>query len=428
MQYSKTFNILTIKIMKIFKFMTLVLVAMLGFSSCSEDCNHEFIEVDYSKDLVGTWTCFTANYAEALVIKADGSVVSTGVENGEYWDDVKGSIKTTNNKMTLLFEDNDNYEGRFEMICGEAFTIFDENGKHLTYRYCANDLADEVLGMWVCNDYSTGVENDMVIQTFKEDGTVTKTGWSATSNEFIVNETITYKVVGDLVFHQRPLDMVAEGAAAHFASKLTYMPNVNQLGDMLTNTSIKVINGEAVELSASMLRINQSLDLAGQKYDYIKTFVSNVKGEDKDIDFMGYTFNFAKMDGSGLDKMLKSLLFAVEFPDADHLNYSYQMNGNKETYKADIEVEGNTMTIKMSEKVATLKDVVLYAFQDADCSQLHFYMHKTALVNFYTNMQAMLMAATNEQFDINNAEAVNAIYDNINNAVETINVSLVMSK
>ena len=428
MQYSKTFNILTIKIMKIFKFMTLVLVAMLGFSSCSEDCNHEFIEVDYSKDLVGTWTCFTANYAEALVIKADGSVVSTGVENGEYWDDVKGSIKTTNNKMTLLFEDNDNYEGRFEMICGEAFTIFDENGKHLTYRYCANDLADEVLGMWVCNDYSTGVENDMVIQTFKEDGTVTKTGWSATSNEFIVNETITYKVVGDLVFHQRPLDMVAEGAAAHFASKLTYMPNVNQLGDMLTNTSIKVINGEAVELSASMLRINQSLDLAGQKYDYIKTFVSNVKGEDKDIDFMGYTFNFAKMDGSGLDKMLKSLLFAVEFPDADHLNYSYQMNGNKETYKADIEVEGNTMTIKMSEKVATLKDVVLYAFQDVDCSQMHFYMHKTAFVNFYTNMQAMLMEATNEQFDINNAEAVNAIYNEINNAVETINVSLVMSK
>ena len=414
--------------MKIFKFMTLALVAMLGFNSCSEDCDHEFIEVDYSKDLVGTWTCFTANYAEALVIKADGSVVSTGVENGEYWDGVKGSIKTTNNKMTLLFEDNDNYEGRFEMICGEAFTIFDENGKHLTYRYCANDLADEIVGMWVCNNYSTGIENDMVIQTFKEDGIVTKTGWSAASNEFIVNETITYKVVGDLVFHQRPSDMVAEGAATHFASKLTYMPNANQLGDMLTNTSIKVINGEAVELSASMLRIKQSLDLADQKYNYIKTYVSNVKGEDKDIDFMGYTFNFAKMDGSGLDKMLKALLFAVEFPDADHLTYSYQMNGNKETYKADIEVEGNKMTIKMSEKVATLKDVVLYAFQDADCSQMHFYMHKTAFVNFYTNMQAMLMKATNEQFDINNAEAVNAIYNEINNAVETINVSLVMSK
>ena len=180
--------------------------------------------------------------------------------------------------------------------------------------------------------------------------------------------------------------------------------------------------------TTSWLRIKQSLDLAGQNYNYIKTYVSNVKGEDKDIDFMGYTFNFAKMDGSGLDKMLKALLFAVEFPDADHLNYSYQMNGNKETYNSPIVVEGNTMTIKMSDKVSTLKDVVLYAFQDADCSQMHFYMHKTAFVSFYTNMQAMLMEATDEQFDINNAEAVNAIYNEINNAVETINVSLVMSK
>ena len=84
------------------------------------------------------------------------------------------------------------------------------------------------------------------------------------------------------------------------------------------------------------------------------------------------------------------------------------------------------MTIKKSDKVHTLKDVVLYAFQDVDCSQLRFYMHKTAFVNFYTNMQAMLMEATNEQLDINNADSVNAIYNNINNAVQTINVSLIM--
>ena len=83
MQYSKTFNILTIKILKIFKFMTLALVAMLGFSSCSEDCNHEFIEVDYSKDLVGTWTCLEADYASSLVFTADGKVLCSGVGGGE---------------------------------------------------------------------------------------------------------------------------------------------------------------------------------------------------------------------------------------------------------------------------------------------------------------------------------------------------------
>ena len=405
--------------MKIFKFMTLALVAMLGFSSCSEDCNHEFIEVDYSKDLVGTWTCLTADYAEALVIKADGSVVSTGVENGEYWDGVKGSIKTTNNKMTLLFEDNDNYEGRFEMICGEAFTIFDENGKHLTYRYCANDLADEIVGMWVSTQTDLP-ETNMTIQTYKEDGKSIFTGFSPNSNDFMTNQESTYNVVGDLMFQKT--------GNIYFVTRLTYSPDGTAMGDILSTTATILVDDEYVTSTYSFLRIKQSLDLADQKYDYIKTYVSNVKGEDKDIDFMGYTFNFVKMDGSGLDKMLKSLLFAVEFPDADHLTYSYQMNGNKETYEADIEVEGNTMTIKMSNKVATLKDVVLYAFQDADCSQMHFYMHKTAFVNFYTNMQAMLMAATNEQFDITNAEAVNAIYNEINNAVETINVSLVMSK
>ena len=414
--------------MKIFKLMAIALVAMLGFSACEKDCDHDFIEVDHSKDLVGTWTCHEAGYAEALVIKADGSVLSTGVENGEFWENVKGNIVVENGNITMTFEDNDNFKGHFDIVPGVAFSIFTEEGDHMTYYYCKEDLSDEIVGMWVCNDYSTGVENDMVIQTFKEDGTVTKTGWSAASNEFIVNETITYKVVGDLVFHQRPSDMVAEGAAAHFASKLTYMPNANQLGDMLTNTSIKVINGEAVELSASMLRINQSLNLAGKKYDYIKTFVSNVKGEDKDINFMGYTINFAKMDGSELDKLLKAILFNVEFPNASTLKYSYNYNNVKATLDAPIVVEGNKMTIKMSKEVSTLKDVVLYAFQDADCSQLHFYMHRDAFVNFHTNMQAKLMESMDEQFDINNAEAVNAIYNEINNTVETINVSLVMSK
>ena len=43
-------------------------------------------------------------------------------------------------------------------------------------------------------------------------------------------------------------------------------------------------------------------------------------------------------------------------------------------------------------------------------------------------MQAMLLAGSNPQFDITDAEAVNAIYNNINNAVETIKVSFVMTK
>ena len=57
--------------MKNFKIWAMALLAVLGFASCSEDCDHDFIEYDYSKDLVGTWTCIEpANeFAEALVIK-----------------------------------------------------------------------------------------------------------------------------------------------------------------------------------------------------------------------------------------------------------------------------------------------------------------------------------------------------------------------
>ena len=416
--------------MKIFKFMIVALVAMIGFNSCSEDCDHNFIEHDHSADLVGTWTCFQEGLAEALVIKADGSVVSTGVLDGEYWDCLKGSIKTVNNKMTFTFEGGDNYETRFDIIPGVAFSIFNEEGERLTYKYCANDLADEVVGMWVCNDGPQDIENEVIIRTYNDNGKVTTTGVYTGEDEAnpILDSEANCKVIGDLVFKEFPKNIADIIGVTHNAERLIYTPKATASGDIMTILFYLPVGDNYVESRSSYLRINQSLNLAGQSYNYIKTFVSNVKGEDKDIDFMGYTFNFAKMDGSGLDKMLKSLLFAVEFPDANTLGYSYQMNGNKETYNSPIVVEGNKMTIKMSAKVPTLKDVVLYAFQDADCSQMHFYMHKTAFVSFYTNMQAMLMAATNEQFDITNAEAVNAIYDNINNAVETINVSLVMSK
>jgi hypothetical protein len=43
-------------------------------------------------------------------------------------------------------------------------------------------------------------------------------------------------------------------------------------------------------------------------------------------------------------------------------------------------------------------------------------------------MQAKLMAATDKQFDITNADSVNAFYNNINSAVETIKLSIVMEQ
>ncbi len=409
--------------MKIFKFLAVALVAMLGFSACEKDCDHDFIEVDHSKDLVGTWTCLEAGYAEALVINADGSVLSTGVEDGEYWENIKGNIKTVNNKMTLTFEDGDNYEGRFEMICGEAFTIFDVNGEHLTYRYCKEDLSEEIIGMWVCTQ-TTAFDDVMSVNTYQSDGKALFTGYTPDVNGYMPNLESTYKVIGDLLIQKYYLN---EDEAQYLTFRLKYSPNATEMGDVLTITSIMAHEGQVVESYSSLLRIKQYLELPGMKYDYIKTFVTNVKGLDKDIDFMGYTFNFAKMDGVKLDKMLKTLLFAVEFPDANTIKYSCHYNNQPMSMEAPIAVDGNKMTVKMSEKNPAYKDVDLYTFQDQDNTQMHMYMHSTAFVNFFGNMQVTIMEQLG-QLDTTDAAAVKAVFDSIDEAVETINLSLVMTK
>jgi hypothetical protein len=182
-----------------------------------------------------------------------------------------------------------------------------------------------------------------------------------------------------------------------------------------------------IETTTSWLRIKQHLELPGMKYDYIKTFITNVKGLDKDIEFMGTTFNFAKMDGVKLDKMLKTLLFTVEFPDAKTIKYGCHYNNEPMSMEAPIAVDGNKMTVKMSQKNAAYRDIDLYTFQDQDNTQMHMYMHSTAFVNFFGNMQITIMDQLG-MIDTTDAAAVKAVFDSIDEAVETINVSFVMTK
>ena len=84
--------------MKSFKVMIVALVAVFSFISCEQ---HDCIEIDYSNDLVGTWTCLQANFAEALIISADGSAVSTGVEDGEYWENINGHIEVRDGRFIM---------------------------------------------------------------------------------------------------------------------------------------------------------------------------------------------------------------------------------------------------------------------------------------------------------------------------------------
>ena len=411
--------------MKKINLLLMSLMALL--MTCFTACENQY-EVDHTAELVGTWTCIRANYAEVLVFNADGTVLSTGVENGEYWENVAGTYVIKGNVATMKFEDDDNVKGHIDVVPGIAFTIYEEDGENWTFNYCAEDLSEEVIGMWVCNDASTDAQ-DMMIQTFHENGKCTMTGYLPLENdsEQVKNEATDYKVIGDLLFITIPADKVGGEKPIYVVDKLIYNPNGTAYGDMLSLKTYIEIDGKFVESGWTYLRIKQSLDLAGNKYDYIKTFVTNVKGEDKDIPFLNTSFNFAKMDGSIIDKFLKSILFTVEFPEANKIKYSYLLEGQNIVIEAPILVEGNKMTVKMSAINPAYLDVDMYAFQDQDNTQMHWYMHTTSFEKFFANTSVALMLGYG-QLDKNDTEAIANVYKTIADAVHSINLSLVMTK
>ena len=410
--------------MKIFKLMAIALVAMLGFTACEKDCDHDFIEHDHSADLVGTWSCLTENYAEVLIINADGSAVSYGVENGEYWENVKGTVTVKENNITMVFEDDDNWTGHFDVIPGMAFSLFEDSGERYVYNYCANDLADEIVGQWVCYDGPTNTERDMLVQVYQNDGYTIKTGWSDAVNDFITNNKTNYKVVGDLIFYARPTELIPEEMDKYVACRIDYLPNGLSYGDKKTVTGYIPVGDDQVKVTGSWLRIKQSLDLANNSYDYSNIYVSNVKAKDAEFEFAGQTLNLANMDGRILDKMMKTLLFNVSFPSSTEIVYNYYYNGQDIPMPAPIVVDGNKMTIKKSVNNPACKDIDVWTFQDKDNTQMHMYMPTYAFENFLANT-AVEMLANEGKLDLNDEAAVKAIFDEVEAAIETINVSFI---
>ena len=411
--------------MKKINLLLMSLVAL--FMACFTACESKY-DVDHTAHIVGTWTYIGPNYAEALVIKEDGSVLSTGIENGEYWENVAGTIKIKGNVVTMTFEDGDDAIGHIDVVPGIAFSVYEEDGENWTFNYCAEDLSEEVVGMWVCNDGLPGEENDMAIITYSENGkmTITTQASDVILDDFVKQES-DYKVVGNLLFRLLPKDNVPEGIPPYVVSRLIYTPNGTSMGDILTEQQFANSENGIVEISPSFLRIKQHLELPGNQYDYMKTFVTNVKGEDKDIPFLNTSFNFAKMDGSIIDKFLKSILFTVEFPEANKIKYSYLLEGQNIVIEAPILVEGNKMTIKMSAINPAYLDVDMYAFQDQDNTQMHWYMHTTSFEKFFANTSVALMLGYG-QLDKNDTEAIANVYKTIADAVHSINLSLVMTK
>ena len=398
------------------------------FTACKSGEDVEFIAVDHTDDLVGTWSCHTPYYAESLVIKADGTTLSTGVEDGELWKNVKGTIKTVNNKVTMTFEDGDNFEGRIDIVPGIAFSIFNEEGERLTYSYCKHDISNDVLGVWVCNDTPDIAEKDMAIANYQDNSKALYTGLlPGGDGNYGANYEEDYSVVGDMMY-RRVTRSGARTSAVGFdyvASRLTYTPNGTEFGDILTEEIYISNPGSGVEKRVfSWLRVKQDLSLQEKMYNYSSIYVTNVSGKDEIIDIIGYPFNFAQMDGKKLDQMMKALLFKVEFPDKQTIRYSARYNDFEMEFDLPVIVEGNKMTLDVQSKNPALRNIELYTFQDADDSQMHMYMSRGAFIGFFGNMQ-VVVEAENGTLDKSDVAAVNAIYNRLESVVDSINLSFV---
>ena len=402
--------------MKIFKLMAVALVAMLGFTACDNDPEH--IYDDHSADIVGTWTCLQEKdiFAEALTIKADGSLLSTGYDGEDFWENVAGKMVVENGNVTMTFEDGDNFKGHFDIIPGKAFSIYNEDGVRLTYNYCENDLSDEVLGMWVCHEGLPGIENDMAIKTYSEGG---KYSLTTKASIFIpednVNTEADYVVVGDLLF--------MKDASQHLVVRLTYTPNTTTLGDIMTETIYAPSENGLVEIPTSWLRVKQYLNFDSKAYAYNTAYVTDAKGKDEDFTFAGYTFNMSKIGTGDFDMMFRSDLFCVVL-NANSITHKFRPNGQESEVDIPITVEGNKVTLDMSVVNPACRNVEMYMFQDADDSQLHMYMHTDAFINYFANLMIPTLVAEGK-LDTTNAAAVEKVFTDMEARVESINVSFV---
>ena len=258
------------------------------------------------------------------------------------------------------------------------------------------------------------------IWTYHADGTADCVSYYYLEEPYQTFLPGTYKLVGDILCETYKY---SEDYKLSFGARLSITPEGSPFGDVLALMTATYT--EIDEYVANYVRVSPSLDLAGQKYEYFNTSVTNAEGEDKDVPFLNTSFNFAKMDGSIIDKFLKSILFTMEFPDANTLKYSYLLEGQNIVMTAPIEIDGNKMTIKMSENVPVYQDVVVYTFQNMDSTQLQLNMPTASFEKFFGNTSVAVMLG-HGQLDINDTEAIAGVYQTIADAVESINLGLVM--
>ena len=406
--------------MKIFKLMTVALVAMFGFSSCNKDCGHEFIEYDYNEALIGTWTYVEGELAEAMVINPDGSFEVTGIMKGGSLYEEKGTIKVVNNKVSLVFEgDKDVIEGRLELVTGKSLSIVlnEEYDIRLTYDYCDKDLSEEIVGMWVCTQEVFGQEEESVaVNTYTEDGKSYLTAYMSELDGYLNQMESNYKIIGNLLIGWT--NATSDSPSQYLAIVLDIIPNGTELGDIMTHYN------PIYNTTVSFVRVKQEVNLNGKTYDYSSAYVTNAKGKDEDFSILGDTFNISKIKSNDFDVIFGANLYCVEL-NANSIKHKSRPYGQDVEVVTPITVEGNKVTLDFSAVYPACRKVEMYMFQDAKDSQLHIYMPTKSFINYFANLQIPTLKAEGK-LDTNDAVAVEKVFADMEARIESINVSLIL--
>ena len=402
------------------KLLFMIAAVVMLFTACDNDCGHEFIEYDYNKALVGTWTYVAEDgLVEAMVISPDGSFNVTGVMKGGSLYEEKGTIKVVNNKVSLVFEgDKDVIEGRLELVAGKSLSIVlnEEYDIRLTYDYCANDLSDEIIGMWVSTEEVFGQKEDAVaINTYTEDGKSYLTAYMPELEGYLNQMESDYRVIGNLLIGWTKT--TSDSPVQYLALALDIIPNGTELGDIMTHYN------PIYNTTVSFVRVKQHLDLTGTTYDYSSAYVSNAKGKDEDFSMLGHIFNMANIKGHNFDMMFRSELFCVDL-NANSITQRFRANGRDIEIVIPITVDGNKVTLDLSAENSAYRKVDMYMFQDQDNTQLHMYMHTNDFINYFANMELYNLLAAGE-ITSDNTAAIEKVFTDMEARVESINVSFV---
>ena len=157
---------------KIFIFCMMALVAMCGLNSCSEDCDHDVIDVDYSKSILGVWSSESETYEEGIRFYEDGKFIAFGNKGeGDYY--VDGTWTLHRNRLVLTTSEGETHFSGIIEVYAEDVMLMTADGSKDTYVYhyfVDSPFPKSLVGTWTCLE-----SNLAEALTINEDGSLVST-------------------------------------------------------------------------------------------------------------------------------------------------------------------------------------------------------------------------------------------------------------